>query len=298
MDFRTGDLAHFNRTVGQMTEVQSRLRHNNLKIATGKEVHRYQDLGGKSGVLMRTETALVQTQTFQEQNQLLLQRLNLMDGAIEEIKDIASSLQTALIARRNDSTGASTPLDLEAQGMIERMTAKLNHKIDGRYAFAGSRTETPPVAAAALTDDPSNTDYYQGDQVDLSARIDVRIEAHYGVRADAEPFARLFAALQLATDGHVTDDDAKLQAAAKEAEQALDGIISLRSELNTVTARVQSAVDSQEGTALYLKETVSLLIDTDVPTAMAQIAQDQVSLEGSFATMAQLNRLSLTEYLR
>ena len=234
MSIRTGDLANFNRTVDNMQTVQSRLRYSNLQISTGKSVHRYVEMGADAGVLVRTEAALTQTRTFKDQNELLVKRLNLMDGAMAEMKDIASSLQTKLIARRSDASGDMTQLGLDAAGMMQQLAGKLNMQIDGRFVFAGSRTDAPPVDAALVTEDPNNRDYYRGDDVPLTERIDTSVEADYGVRANEQAFAELFAALQTAIDADAADDDVGLQEAADMAGRALDGLITRRGQLDTV----------------------------------------------------------------
>ncbi|NBC96696.1 MAG: hypothetical protein GVY27_10110 [Deinococcus-Thermus bacterium] len=295
---RTGDLAQFTRSMGNMQEVQSRLRYGNLKIATGKAAHTYAELGADTGTLMRTETALKRSEMFAEQNGRLTNQLNLMDGALATIEDVAQEFQKALIARRNDATGDRIKLDLEAQGMIDRVVGELNLKVDGRYVFGGSKTDTPPVDAGALSTDATSEAFYQGDRIPLRARIDVDAEATYGVLAVDEAFRDLFAGLKTAIDGHLGDDDALLEDAAALAAKAVDGVIAERSGLATVTARVESIRASQEGTALYLKDTVADIIDTDIPATMAQISQDQVSLEASYSIMSRLSRLSLTDYLR
>lgn len=294
---RTGDLAQFTRTTGNIQEVQSRLRSAHLKVSTGKAAHSYAELGADSGTLMRTETALKRTEMFAEQNGRLTNELNLMDGALATIEDVAQEFRQLLIARRNDATGAAVKLDLEAQGMIDRVVNALNLKVDGRYAFAGSKTDTPPVDAAAMGD-PANASYYNGDDIPLRARIDVDAEATYGVTADARGFRDLLDGLQLAIAGHTADDDGQLRQAAALADTALDGVVAERGALATVTARVESTRASQEGTALYLQDTVSGIVDTDVPAMMAKISQDQVSLEASYSIMSRLSRLSLTDYLR
>ena len=295
---RTGDLAQFNRTMGNMQEVQSRLRAGNLQVSTGKAAHSYAELGAVSGTLIRTETALQRADMFAEQNGRLANQLNLMDGALADIVDVAQEFRQLLVARRNDATGDAVKLDVEAEGLIDRVAARLNLQVDGRYVFAGSRTDSAPVDAALITDDPADEDFYQGDRIPLRARIDADTEATYGVLAVDEAFRDLLAGLKTAIEGHVNDDDATLQEAAELAGRAVDGVIAERSGLATVTARIESVRASQEGTALYLEDTVSGIIDTDVPATMARIAQDQVSLEASYSIMSRLSRLTLTDYLR
>ena len=104
---RTGDLAQFTRSMSNMQEVQSRLRDGNLQISTGKAAHSYAELGADSGTLMRTETALKRTEMFAEQNGRLANELNLMDGALATLEDVAQEFRQAVIARRNDATGAA-----------------------------------------------------------------------------------------------------------------------------------------------------------------------------------------------
>jgi len=294
---RTGDLAQFTRQMGNMRKVQHRLHTANENVATGKAVHRYADLGAASGKLVRTETALREAEMFAQQNEQLSQELNLMDGALASIEDVATSFRQAIIARRNDASGAASNLALEAQGMVDTVASELNLQVDGRYVFAGSATNGAPVDDGDMSD-PAAASYYRGDQLALRARIDVDAEATYGVLADAQGFRDLLAGLQLAIDGHQADDDALLKDAADLANDALDGVVAERSELATVTARIEGVRASQEGTALYLKETVGALTDTDVPATMARIAQDQVALEASYSLMSRLSQLSLTDYLR
>jgi flagellar hook-associated protein 3 FlgL len=294
---RTGDLAQFTRSMNNMQEIQSRLRYGNLKISTGKAAHTYAELGADSGRLMRTETALKRSEMFAEQNTRLGHELNLMDGALATVEEIAQEFQQTLIARRSDAGGDNVPLDLEAQGMIDRVVGELNLKVDGRYVFGGSRTDTPPVDAAQITTNAGDDLFYQGDGIPPSARIDVDSDAAYGVLANDPGFRDLLAGLKTAIAGH-GGDDALLQDAAALAEKAVDGVIAKRSQLATVTARVESIRASQEGTALYLKDALSDIVDTDIPATMAQISQDQVSLEASYSIMSRLGRLSLTDYLR
>lgn len=295
---RIGDLAQFERTMTNMTTVQSRVYEGNLHINSGKRIHRYVELGENSSVLIRTEAMLADTKTFVDQNEKLINRLNLMDSALADVKDMASELQNLLVARRNGVTGTAIELGQEAQGIADRVVSLLNLRVDGDFVFSGSRIDTQPVDAAQVFVDPANASYYQGDGIVTQARIDTTQEASYGVRADEQPFRDLFSAIKMARDGHKPEDKAMLESASILAGQALDSIIARRSELNVATARIEGIKESQEGTKLYLENRVSQLTDTDVPATMAQIAQDQVALEASYSLVAQLSRLNLTDYLR
>ena len=64
MTIRTGDYAQFQRTLGHLVDVQSRIRDANVAVASGKRVHSYKELGNDANTLVRTETALGTTKDF------------------------------------------------------------------------------------------------------------------------------------------------------------------------------------------------------------------------------------------
>ena len=59
-----------------------------------------------------------------------------------------------------------------------------------------------------------------------------------------------------------------------------------------------AARSGHDASAAYLDDVVSRIEDTDVPTAMTQLAQDQALLQASFTITGRLAGLSLADYLR
>ncbi len=296
---RVGDFAQHGRMTGFMLHTQTKLRTANEQIASGSMHRRYSALGNDAALFVRSQSALQRTSGFVTENQRLVERTNAMDVAMSDMIDIVTRLRTLLVQRLDATTGANLPLDVEAEAMTEQLANLLNRNVDGRFLFAGSLTDQRPVdlqGAVLTTADPQA--YYQGDDVKLGARIDLDVTLAYGVHAGEPAFANAFAALGNAKLGHQGNDRPMLEAAMSFANDALDELIRRRADLNTTTARIESISASQEGSVLYLQNTLSELNDTDIPFAMSQMAMHQVALEASFATMAQLNRLSLTEYLR
>lgn len=296
---RIGDHAQTTRLHDQMLETQTRLRTVNEQIATGKLHRRYDALGDDAGLFVRSQSALDRTTNYIAENQRLVGRTAAMDVAMSDMIDMVTRLRTVLIQRLDATAGSSLPLDVEADAMTAQLATLLNRNVDGRYLFAGSRTDVAPVALpAAPLLNPVPSDYYQGDDLALAARIDVDVTLTYGVHAGEAPFVDAFAALANAKEGHVAGDRTMLETALDKANQALDGLVRRRADLGTTTARIETITASHESSRLYLQDTLSSLNDTDIPLAMSQLALHQVSLEASFATLAKLANLNLTDYLR
>ena len=295
---RVGDFAQHGRMTGYMLHTQTQLRSVNEQIASGTRAKRYDALGNDAALFVRSQSALQRTTDFVTQNQRLVDRTNAMDVAMGDMIDIVTRLRTLLIQRLDATTGGNLPLDVEAAAMTEQLTNLLNRNVDGRYLFAGSMTDQAPVQLSGPLLDPSDDGYYRGDRLLLAGRVDLDVTLTYGVHAGEAAFTNALAALGNAQLGHEAGDRTMLGDALDFANVALDELIRRRADLNTTTARVETITASQQGSLLYLQNTLSDLNDTDIPFAMSQMALHQVALEASFATMAQLNRLTLTDYLR
>ncbi|MFW5832917.1 MAG: flagellin [Pseudomonadota bacterium] len=296
---RIGDFAQNDRMTGYMLQTQTSLRTVNEQIASGSRARRYDALGDEASLFVRSKSVESRTSGFIEENERLLTRTAAVDTAMNDMIDMVTRLRTILIQRLDATTGGNLPLDVEAEAMTEQLTNLLNRNVDGRFLFAGSATQTRPVdlpAGSIVTADSAL--YYQGDEIIMSARVDLDVTLPYGIHAGEAAFAEAFAALGNAKEGHLANDRTQLSDALDHANAALDGLIRRRADLGTTSARIESIKSSQEGSLLYLQNTLSDLNDTDIPMAMSQMALHQVTLEASFATMAKLSQLSLTDYLR
>ncbi|MEO1089320.1 MAG: flagellin [Pseudomonadota bacterium] len=296
---RVGDHAQTQRLTALMMQTQSRLQKTNGQIATGHLHQSFGELGDEASLFVRTKSAREQTETFVNQNRTFVDRARSMDSSLGGMIDVMERLRSLLVQRLDATTGSELPLDVEAEGMIDQLTNLMNRQLDGRYLFAGSRTDAPPVTApspaAAVVADGA---YYAGDDIALAARVDANVTLTYGVNAGEPPFVNAFAALGSAIQGHGANDRTQLAAALDLTNVALDGIISRRADLGTVTARAEAISESQSSSLLYLQETLSRLNDTDIPSAMTQMTLDQVSLEASYTAVAKLSQLNLADYLR
>jgi len=296
---RTGDVAQANRLTSHIQGTQGRMREAQVAIATGKRAQVYSEIGAETGVLLQAKEGQQRADAFIAGNTRTGERLRLMDGALGNIVDIADRMRTLLVQRLDPSLGPSLPLGPEIDSMLQEVAAQLNTQLGDRYLFAGSRTDTAPVALPAVVDGPADLDpatVYQGDSLRLSARVATSVEIDYGILAtDAFDIMNVLAA---AKEAHVADDVAGLRAATDDLATALSGLADLRGELGARSARIEAITETHRANATYLQETVSRIEDTDLPAAIAQMSKDQTAIEAAYITISRLNSLSLADYLR
>jgi len=296
---RTGDAAHSNRLNGYIQGTQGRMREAQVAIATGKRAQTYSEIGSETGILLQAREGQQRADAFAASNTTTVERLRTMDGALGNIVELADRMRTLLVQRTDPSIGSSLPLDTEVDTMLQEIASQLNVRLGDRYLFAGSRTDTPPVELPATVAGPADLDpdlIYKGDDIRLSARAAEHVEVSYGVLA--KDVFEVMNVLAAAKEAHAVDDEAGLMAASDALGEAFSGLVDLRGELGARTARIEAITENHRANAAYLAETVSRIEDTDLPSAIAQMAKDQMAIEAAFLTISRLNSLTLADYLR
>lgn len=299
MATRIGDLAQSQQQTASLLTLQARLRTAQAAAASGKAATRFAEIAGTAGRLVRLEDARGLKAAFLEQSERLGGRLQLMDQALGELVELAGQIRASLVQRLDGATGSAVPLSAEIDGALDEAERALNAHSDGRYLFAGSRTDSAPVR---LPDPPPTTAdpalYYRGDGVRLALRVDVGAELGYGITAGDAAVAGFLAALGQARAADAVDDRAGLEDALSALGSALAGIADLRAGLGTTAARLEAIAETHRDGLAWLDEAIAGITDADLPALLTRIATDQAGLEATYTLTGRLASLSLANYLR
>jgi flagellar hook-associated protein 3 FlgL len=188
--------------------------------------------------------------------------------------------------------------------MLDEVTALLSVQDDGRYLFAGTRTDTAPVDQTQLppsysmpTSDGDAIGYYQGDSVELSVRADVDFTVTYGVTAGERGFERAIRALHMIVIG-APGDRTTMEEALSVVSNAISDVSDIRTGIGASRAALENVNKRLDEFTLYSEKTISDLENVDITKVITEMNADQVAVEASFTTLARLSRLSLTQFLR
>ena len=294
---RIGDAAHNARINGFLQSTQTRIRETQTSVATGKQAQSYSEIADQAAFLVSAREELAVDETFNLQNNVNLDRLQSMDTAVGNVIDVLSEMRVLMTQRLNGATGDTVPVDSEADSAMAEIAARLNVRLDGRFLFSGTSTDQTSITLPATINSSADlTNVYGGDTISQTLRVDRDIEIQVGFTAD--DFVPALNALADIKAAHVADNDAGLQAGFTALDNLIDQFADLRGELGAKTARIEVIQESQIVSAALLSETISRIEDTDVPLAISQLAQDELTIEASFVTVSRLNQLSLADYLR
>ena len=182
-----------------------------------------------------------------------------------------------------------------------RRSPRLNAELDGRHLFAGSRTDAEPVVldpAFSAFGAPDDT-YYQGDAVELTVRADVDYDLTYGMTADREGFQELIGALRATIEGDGSDDRRAARERARPGQRgaARDRRLPER-DRRRGRRRWSGSTSAMAMPSSICRRQISDIENVDLTEAITRLAQDQMVIESAMATIAQLSRLSLVDFLR
>ncbi len=135
------------------------------------------------------------------------------------------------------------------------------------------------------------------------ARVDTNFDVEYGVRADLPVFRDIIQAFAIAaTVQHDPAEDADYRAVlARGQELTLNSIPELNNEigkLGLTRKEIQALKSKHEDVGVYLETEIGQIEDADLAEVFARIEQSQVVLQATYKITADLQGLSLLNFLR
>lgn len=285
----------------QQRQFEAQNRVSSEKIAT--------DLKGY-GRTAETLTAFRSSQArldgFVANGEAVASRLTSQDLGLTSLADAADGARQAI----NDAlaTGRTDALMLDLGGRFQAALDALNAKHEGRFLFAGGRTDQKPVAGdtlADLTAAPTVASLFGNDALKAASRLDDFTVVETGFLANelGEDLFEAFRTIQAYHEatpfgGELTDAQRTfLAGVVGEFKTAHETATNAAAKNGSLQTRVDTHVASQKEQVDALKELISKRTDVDMAEAITQLQQAQLSVQASAQVIAQLRGLSLLDIL-
>jgi flagellar hook-associated protein 3 FlgL len=305
---RIGSYAFGQSLLSEYTRIQSRTLVTQGQIATGKVGDQFADTKDKAGVLVAAKLKSAEVDAYASATKEVLNRLNLQDLHLQQLSDVSARLRSAIGDAL--STGHAPALMEEVKNLFNEAVTILNSRVDGKYIYGGSRTDQPPVnatdlaalvAAPTIADIFDDTDFKQTQRVDDNEIIETGMTARE-ISTDLMQMFKDIATFDAGVGGPIGLDLTPAQATFLTTQHvALPGV---QSGINVLAAvngtrheQATSALDRHEGMAAYFTKFIGDIEDVDLAEAVARLNQDQVAAQAAGRMIAQLNQMSLLEYL-
>ena len=259
---------------------------------------------------MTVESSLRRIDQFVKDNAFIDMRMETMLNSMDAVGDILTEVRTLVRDVLEDGELGGIDKNDFTEIKMDQLEGFLNVKMNGRFLFSGTKTDTQPVNAGDLADAPTfDADgvtttaepsfFYQGDDNQVKARIDEGVTLEYGVKANDEGFEKLIRAIRLVKSTDLSDANVlgKFQHALNLLNESSDKIAAVELNTGVKFQQLASTTRSLKDTKSILDGVVDEIERADTFEAVSILNQVQTQLEASYATAVRVSTLSLTRFL-
>ncbi len=301
---RVADFAQHGRVLGYIESAQSRVADLQTQIGSGHKSREYMGISRQAERLVSLEATHMRTAQYVENNEVVARRLRSMESNVAQIFEVMSGFKTLLVNALNAQNAGDLNMVVRAQEMLNQISSLLNVEEDGRFLFAGTRTNIEPVDLTSLpltyvvpTVDGASSAYYQGDSQVLSVRAGDNFDVSYGITANALGFEQAIRALDVIVKG-VSTDPATLNHALAVTSESLNNVANVRTQIGAVANTLDEVNRKHDEFMLFTEQTIGKIENIDIAETISHLNAATITLEASFMTLSRLSQLSLLNFLR
>jgi len=295
----------FDRALGQMTDLQTRISKAQDQLATGKLVVSPSDDPEKISAMQRLKSALNRQDSYANTLQAAGVRLNAQENAVRNSSTILVRIKELALQASSDTmnTEDRTNIASEIEGLQKDLLSLANTTdVNGNFVFGGSRVSTAPFSVVA------GIASYQGDQADVQAEAGDQRKVQISrpgssvfagtVRADSGERVGFFQVLEDLKTSISGADRTNMQRGLDELDKLQSGfsqaVVQIGTELNVVENQTKIIDD----TRIQLQTTLSQVQDTDYTEAITRLQKEMLGLQAAQSSFAKTSDLNLFNYIR
>lgn len=259
-------------------------------------------------VLTAMKSAQAKVAGFLDQTTLVANRLDVQDIGIGQISDAAQSARDSIA--NAIAAGSAETLMQQLNGAFGDVVQGLNSKFNGRYVFAGAKSDTLPTTATSMADltaGPPIASLFQNDQYVTSNRIDDTTSVDTGQLADklGTGIYGAFAQVQAYVDangpftGKLTQAQTDFLGTLLPTFDAVKtGLVTAQAQNGLNQKRFETAQTDLSNQADTLSTMVGGITDVDMAEAITRLESAKLAVQASAQVFASLQNSSLLNVLK
>lgn len=278
------------------------------QVSSQKNANDLKGYAKNAEILTAMKTAQAKVAGFLDQTTLVSNRLDVQDVAIGQISDATQDAREAIA--NAIAAGSAETLMQQLNGAFGDVVQGLNSRSNGRYVFAGAKSDTQPTTATSMADltaAATVASLFQNDQYVTSNRIDDTTSVETGQLADKLGTGAFNAFKQIQTyvdaNGPFTG---KLTQAQNDFLKGLlptfdavkTGLVTAQAQNGLNQKRFETAQTELSDQADTLSTMVGGITDVDMAEAITRLESAKLAVQASAQVFASLQNSSLLDVLR
>jgi flagellar hook-associated protein 3 FlgL len=295
----------FDRALGQMTDLQTRISKAQDQLATGKLVVAPSDDPEKISVMQRLKSALNRQDSYANTLQSAGIRLTAQENAVRNSSTILVRIKELAVQASNGTMNSEDRSNIAAEidGLQKDLLSLANTTdVNGNFVFGGSRVSTAPFTVVA------GIASYQGDQADVQAEAGDQRKVQISrpgsavfagtIRADSGERVGFFQVLEDLKSAMTDANYDNMQRGLNELDKLQSGFSQAAVQIGTELNVVENQNKIIDDTRIQLQTTLSQVQDTDYTEAITRLQKEMLGLQAAQSSFAKTSDLNLFNYIR
>jgi len=284
------EMVKFN--LGNITE---ELNKANNVVSTGKRINNLSDDPIGLAQALNIRSTLSNFEQLGRNISMGKSWLTASESAISHVQDLVSDAKSLCIQMATATIGAAQRASASetVQNILEEVVSLANTEMNGRYIFAGSKTDTTPF-------DQDGT--YNGDNnpftINIGRNSTVQVgsdgEAVFGTAGQDNDIFKTLEDLKTAL---TNDNLSGIQNAMTRLDNHFDHISTKISDLGSKMLRMEIKETILQDMNITNTERLSNIEDADIAEAIIELKQKELAYQAALASSAKVMKLSLIDYL-
>jgi flagellar hook-associated protein 3 FlgL len=282
-----------------ITRAAERLFDTQQQVASGKRVQRPSDDPTAAAAATVERGTRAAADQYRATGDSARSRLTVADTVLSDIVQQLGAAQVTVLAARGSLLTASQreARAQELEVLRDAVLQDLNASFRGTYLFGGAAATTPPYTKSG-----NLVSAYQGSAVEVSVDIDNGIDVPIGFNGEAVARGAevddVFVVFDRAIAAARSGDTSALNTAAGDLQRAFERATFLQSRVGAALRAVDDGHLRVAEAARAAEARISALEEMNMAAAVTSMTQAETVYRAALAAAAQIQRLSLMDYLR
>ena len=323
----------YNSYQDSLTELQSRLYSNQLKIATGKDINNISDNPAGAVKAKQYEDLIARNNQYSSN---ISNSLNDIQASNDALENVATNLQNmsqlGIDSMQAGNIGNLPTLGNELKGYMDSIVNSMNSDYNGQLLFSGTKTTQQSITndfpgsngkpfeivqGAGTADNPSGLQLvFRGNNSDRSIHTDKGTSENVNVKATDvfgtngtqvfDSAIKMYNIMMYNPDGSkrtntdtlTADDRAKLNTYQKDISTYYRTVNDSVGKLGSKMNRLQAEKDQFDSQVIALNSEKSQIVDVDIASATINLTKDQTALQYSLQVGSKLMSNSLFDFIK
>jgi flagellar hook-associated protein 3 FlgL len=288
-------------TLADLNRISERVTKAQTKASSNREIQRPSDDPYNAARALKLRGSLAGVEQYQRNIQDAQGWQEASELAMSEITDAVQRARDLLLEGASDTTDAVSRESIakEIDQLVAGVKQSANATYQGRYVFAGTKTDQPPYVDGA-------DDAYKGATAVIARQVGPGVSLEIGITGEsflgsgvAAGDRKLLDTLQtIAADLRSGDNTGLRTTDLEQLDRNLDDLLGVRAlngaRQNRLEAALSRMAEVEEATLVQLSDTE----DADIASTLIELNSQQTAYQAALKVGASILQTSLMDFLR